>query len=140
MLISYSNQRLKAKIAMSWYRIQHLVGGGTFANRIYFPSYEYFFCVAEELNALQFNFLRRYGCRATSVLGSLLSSVAMSVSVFAPNLSVLIFTHGVVGGVGIGLTYLPSMIACNYYFVKRRALAVSIGVCGQGMFTFVLSQ
>jgi len=75
----------------------------------------------------------RYGCRATSVLGSLLSSVAMSVSVFAPNLSVLIFTHGVVGGVGIGLTYLPSMIACNYYFVKRRALAVSIGVCGQGV-------
>ena len=67
------------------------------------------------------------------MIGSLVSSLAMAVSVFAPNLSVLVFTHGVIGGVGIGLTYMPSMIACNYYFVKKRALAVSIGVCGQGL-------
>ena len=31
------------------------------------------------------------------------------------------------------MIYMPSMIASNYYFVKKRALACGIGVCGQGV-------
>ena len=31
-----------------------------------------------------------------------------------------------------GLIYLPAVVACGYYFEKRRALATGISVCGSG--------
>ena len=73
-----------------------------------------------------------YGCRATCILGSLVSATAFALSVLAPSVLVLVFTHGVLGGLGLGLVYMPALIACNYYFVKKRGLACSIGICGQG--------
>ena len=44
----------------------------------------------------------------------------------------------VVSGIGLGLFYLPNIIAVSYYFSERRALATGIAVCGTGVgcFTF----
>lgn len=53
------------------------------------------------------------------------------------------FIHGVVdcckivhillfAGVGFGLMYLPSIVIVNFYFLRRRALATGIAVCGSG--------
>ena len=75
----------------------------------------------------------RFGCRPVCIVGCVVSAFGFAVSVFAPNLPVLILTHGVIGGVGMSMIYIPSMIASNYYFVKKRALACGIGVCGQGV-------
>ncbi len=32
-----------------------------------------------------------------------------------------------------GLIYLPAVVACGYYFERRRALATGISVCGSGV-------
>ena len=36
----------------------------------------------------------------------------------------------------LGLIYLPAVVACGYYFEKRRALATGISVCGSGKMLF----
>ena len=66
-------------------------------------------------------------------------------------------TYGVIGGFGLGLIYLPSVVAVGYYFESKRALATGISVstlefknfvifngstfqvCGSGIGTFVFA-
>ena len=45
----------------------------------------------------------------------------------------------VFSGLGFGLIYLPAIVAVNYYFESRRALATGIAVCGSGFGTFVFA-
>ena len=44
-----------------------------------------------------------------------------------------------IGGFGLGLIYLPAVVAVGYYFERRRALATGISVCGSGVGTFLLA-
>ena len=37
-------------------------------------------------------------------------------------------TYGVIGGFGLGLIYLPAVVAVGYYFESKRALATGISV------------
>jgi MCP family monocarboxylic acid transporter-like MFS transporter 14 len=56
----------------------------------------------------------------------------MLLSTQSVNVPMLMVTYGIMGGFGLGLVYLPSVIACGYYFEKKRALATGISVCGSG--------
>jgi len=40
----------------------------------------------------------RFGCRIISIVGSVIAGVFFIVSQFSPNIDVLIFTYGVMGG------------------------------------------
>jgi len=40
----------------------------------------------------------RFGCRIVSIVGSVIAGVFFIVSQFSPNIDVLIFTYGVMGG------------------------------------------
>jgi MFS family permease len=51
----------------------------------------------------------------------------------------LMLTYGVLGGFGLGLIYLPAVVAVGYYFEKKRALATGISVCGSGVGTFIFA-
>ena len=42
-------------------------------------------------------------------------------------------------GVGLGLLYLPNVVAVSYYFQRRRAFATGIAVCGAGVGCFVFA-
>ena len=42
-------------------------------------------------------------------------------------------------GIGFGLMYIPAVIACVPYFIKRRSLAIGICLCGTGLGTFFLA-
>ena len=42
-------------------------------------------------------------------------------------------------GVGLGLLYLPNIVAVSYYFQHRRALATGMAVCGAGVGCFVFA-
>ena len=66
-------------------------------------------------------------------------SVGLALSVLSPNVGVLMLTYGVIGGFGLGLIYLPAVVAVGYYFEKRRALATGISVCGSGVGTFLFA-
>jgi len=83
--------------------------------------------------------INRFGTRVTCITGSLVSSIAILASSYATNLETLFVTYGVLGGFGLGLMYVPSVVAVGQYFSKRLSLATGICVCGSGAGTFAFA-
>lgn len=81
----------------------------------------------------------RFGCRAVTIAGSIVSCIAFLLSTFAPSVDVLMLTYGIMGGIGFGLIYLPAIVSVSYYFSTKRAFATGIAVCGSGMGAFVFA-
>jgi len=81
----------------------------------------------------------KFGCRVVCMAGAFVASAAIILSIFSPNVYVLIVLYGVMGGVGMGLSYLPSIVIVGLYFEKRRATATGISVCGSGVGCFVIA-
>lgn len=71
--------------------------------------------------------------------GALIAAVGAFLSIFAPNIFVLVLTFSVLVGLGFGMVLLPSIISVTMYFAKRRALATGIAVSGSGIGTFVFA-
>jgi len=40
---------------------------------------------------------------------------------------------------GIGIAFIPAIVAVSFYFEKRRSIAIGIAVCGTGIGTFVIA-
>ncbi|KAL0880019.1 hypothetical protein ABMA27_002517 [Loxostege sticticalis] len=78
----------------------------------------------------------KFGCRAVCVAGSLVATTAFVLSTFSKSVTVMMITYGLLGGIGFGMIYLPSVVAVGYYFETRRSLATGIAVCGSGVGTF----
>lgn len=83
--------------------------------------------------------VNKFGCRAVTIAGSVVAAAGFVLGSFATNLDILILTYGVLGGLGFGMMYLPSIVTVGYYFEKKRALATGIAMCGSGLGTFVFS-
>ncbi|CAL8110736.1 unnamed protein product [Orchesella dallaii] len=94
-----------------------------------------YLCVGPIVSALA----NKYGCRSVCIAGSFVGSAGFALSYLSPDLSILMLTYGVVGGVGFGLIYLPAVVCVGYYFESKRALATGIAVCGSGVGTFVFA-
>ena len=77
--------------------------------------------------------MKSYGLRNVCLLGCIIATTGFAASIFSPSLDVMILAQSVIGGIGIGLTYLPSIVAPNFYFDEQKAVAYGIGICGQGM-------
>lgn len=80
-----------------------------------------------------------YGCRLTAILGAIIAAVGFVLSMFAKNIWFLYFSFGLLGGIGLGFVYLPSIVIVSHYFEKKRALATGIAVCGSGIGTFIFA-
>ncbi|KAJ0182023.1 hypothetical protein K1T71_002745 [Dendrolimus kikuchii] len=85
------------------------------------------------------SFVNRWGCRAVTVAGALLSALCVIVSAFAENVLTLIVTIGVGAGFGFGLIYLPAIVSVTIWFERYRSLATGIAVCGSGLGTFLFA-
>ncbi|EFO28172.1 hypothetical protein LOAG_00305 [Loa loa] len=81
-----------------------------------------------------------FGCRLVVIVGSMTTFVGFILSSIVPSLPLLYITFGIIGGIGFGLVYLPSILIVNQYFEKRRAFAMGIAVCGSGIGTTIFSQ
>ncbi|KAJ8911076.1 hypothetical protein NQ315_015248 [Exocentrus adspersus] len=81
----------------------------------------------------------KFGCRTVCIAGSLISTVAFTLSIFSPNVSWLMLLYGFIGGIGFGLIYLPAVVCVGYYFESKRSLATGIAVCGSGVGTFAFA-
>ena len=57
------------------------------------------------------------------ILGAVLSWASFSLSVMSPSVGVMMVTYGLMGGLGLGLIYLPAIVSVGFYFERRRALA-----------------
>nr|XP_023029553.1 uncharacterized protein LOC111517573 [Leptinotarsa decemlineata]XP_023029554.1 uncharacterized protein LOC111517573 [Leptinotarsa decemlineata]XP_023029555.1 uncharacterized protein LOC111517573 [Leptinotarsa decemlineata] len=81
----------------------------------------------------------RYGFRLVTIVGAIIAAAAFAISNFASSVLFLHISYGVVGGIGFGFIYAPSIITIGFYFEKWRALATGIAVCGSGIGTFVFA-
>ena len=70
--------------------------------------------------------VNKFGCRPVCIAGAIFSCLSIVLSTFSPNVGVLMLTYGIMGGFGVGCIYLPAVVACGYYFEKRRALATGL--------------
>ena len=70
--------------------------------------------------------VNRFGCRPVCVAGSIISCVAFMLCTVSTSVNHMMLTYGVMGGIGFGLIFLPSIISVSYYFERRRALATGI--------------
>ncbi|XP_055634372.1 monocarboxylate transporter 3-like isoform X3 [Toxorhynchites rutilus septentrionalis] len=81
----------------------------------------------------------KYGCRAVCIAGSIISCAAFALSTLSTNVTMMMLTYGVMGGIGFGFIYLPAVVAVGYYFETKRSLATGIAVCGSGFGTFAFA-
>ncbi|XP_064637583.1 monocarboxylate transporter 13-like [Lineus longissimus] len=78
------------------------------------------------------------GHRCTCILGSVLATAGYLISAFSSSFELLFFSYGCIIGTGICLQHVPTMVLVQFYFEKRRALAISIVRTGTGVGSLVL--
>ncbi|XP_034465627.1 monocarboxylate transporter 12-B-like isoform X1 [Hippoglossus hippoglossus] len=81
----------------------------------------------------------RVSCRATVILGGLLSAAGFILSSFASSLEYLYTSLGILTGLGFALSYTPAIAMVGRYFNERKALAYGIAQSGSGIGTFILA-
>ncbi|ESP01427.1 hypothetical protein LOTGIDRAFT_111770 [Lottia gigantea] len=81
----------------------------------------------------------KYGCRAVTIAGGLVSATGFVLSSFATSINMLCVTFGLIAGSGMSVCYVTSMIMVAYYFKKKRALTTGLAVCGSGIGTFIFA-
>nr|KAG5695058.1 hypothetical protein BaRGS_032551 [Batillaria attramentaria] len=73
-------------------------------------------------------FVDNYGCRITMVTGAVLLCAGFTASAFAPSISVLVVTYGLIAGTGLALTYAPVFLVISFNFSRLLGLASGLKV------------
>ena len=68
----------------------------------------------------------RYGCRWTTIAGSLIASIGCIASAYVDSIEMLCITFGIISGFGLALVYVPAILIVAFYFEKRRAFATGM--------------
>lgn len=79
----------------------------------------------------------RFSCRIVVFIGGLFCATGLISCYFATSLIHLLFTFGILTGIGGGLSTTPGIILVSRYFDKRRALANGICISGTAAGSFV---
>ncbi|XP_028333043.1 monocarboxylate transporter 6 [Gouania willdenowi] len=74
-----------------------------------------------------------FGCRATVMLGGVLSGLGMAASAFTSSIVELYITAGVVTGLGFCFSFQPAVTILGHYFVQRRAFANALSSTGTAL-------
>jgi len=80
----------------------------------------------------------RYGPRRVALAGVAGLAGALVLASFARSVEMLYLTYSIGVGLGIGLTYVPSVGAVQPWFTKNRAFASGLAVAGIGAGNFVV--
>lgn len=78
-------------------------------------------------------FIPRIGTRITTVLGGLILGLGYILSSFAPNISTIVLTYGVMAGTGVGIVYGVPMVVVARWFPDKKGLAVGSTIIGFGL-------
>ncbi|KAL0964708.1 hypothetical protein UPYG_G00327870 [Umbra pygmaea] len=83
-----------------------------------------------------------FGARPVTIFSGVMVSGGLMLSAFAPNVPFLIFSYGVVVGLGCGLLWAATLTITCQYFDKRRGLALGIVTTGTsvGGFLYATAQ
>ena len=82
---------------------------------------------------------RRIGPRATATIAGLLYGCGVILSGFAPNLSTLYLSYGVLGGIGLGFGYIVPLAVLIAWFPDKRGFITGLAVAGFGLGALVTS-
>ncbi|XP_058464731.1 uncharacterized protein LOC131438618 isoform X2 [Malaya genurostris] len=80
---------------------------------------------------------QRFSCRIVVILGGIFCGLGLTLSYFATSLYHLLFTFGILTGIGGGLSTTPGIVIVSQYFEKRRALANGITISGTAAGSFI---
>ncbi|OCT62683.1 monocarboxylate transporter 4 isoform X1 [Xenopus laevis] len=80
-----------------------------------------------------------FGCRPVMVVGGLFACTGMVAASFCNSIITIYICAGIVTGLGLSLTFQPSLMMLNRYFDKRRPLANGLAAAGSPVFLSVLS-
>jgi MFS family permease len=75
----------------------------------------------------------RYGTRRVALAGVGCLAAGLAAASYATSIEALYATYSIGLGIGIGLTYVPSVAAVQPWFLRHRALASGIAVSGIGL-------
>ncbi|XP_073783666.1 monocarboxylate transporter 9a isoform X2 [Danio rerio] len=78
-----------------------------------------------------------FGARPVTIFSGVMVAGGLMLSAFAPNISFLIFSYGIVVGMGCGLVYAATLTITCQYFDKRRGLALGIVTTGTSVGGFI---
>lgn len=78
-------------------------------------------------------YIEKYGPRKIAFLGAILVGLAWFLASFAASPLVLVLLYGVIGGIGVGITYNCPIVVSARWFPDRRGLAVGLTVLGFGL-------
>lgn len=70
--------------------------------------------------------LNTFTCRQVGVTGSVIYFCGSFLTAFASNVYQIIFTYGILQGIGLGLMVPAAFTSFNYYFVRRRTFAMAV--------------
>ena len=85
------------------------------------------------------NLQRRIGPRATATIAGILYGCGVVLSGFAPNLSAIYLSYGVLGGVGLGLGYIVPLTVLIGWFPDKRGFITGLAVTGFGLGALITS-
>ncbi|CAL8282827.1 unnamed protein product [Merluccius merluccius] len=77
--------------------------------------------------------VERFGCRATVMLGGVLSGVGMAASSFTNSITELYITAGIITGLGFCFSFQPAVTILGHYFVRRRTFANAMSSTGTAL-------
>ncbi|OWF43201.1 monocarboxylate transporter 12-like [Mizuhopecten yessoensis] len=72
-------------------------------------------------------------CQTALMIGAVLTVLGFSSCFFANSLSTVLFTYGIIAGLGSGFCATPILIMTGYSFKKYRGIANGVVVCGCGI-------
>lgn len=78
-------------------------------------------------------FIDRYGSRTVTAVGGVVTGIGYILSAFAPNITVLVLTYGVIAGAGVGIAYGVPLAVAAKWFPDKKGLAVGLTVIGFGL-------
>ncbi|XP_056623907.1 monocarboxylate transporter 9a [Triplophysa dalaica] len=81
--------------------------------------------------------VENFGARPVTVFSGVMVAGGLMLSAFAPNVSFLIFSYGIVVGMGCGLVYAATLTITCQYFEKRRGLALGLVTTGTSVGGFI---
>ena len=61
-----------------------------------------------------------FGFAPVTVAGTVISIISLGIALTSPNIPSLTATYGLLGGIGLGLSYTPANVVCAFHFDKNE--------------------
>ncbi|MGF1571009.1 MAG: OFA family MFS transporter [Nodosilinea sp.] len=78
-------------------------------------------------------YIPRIGTRVITAVAGVIVGLGYILSSFATHIGTLVFTYGVIAGIGVGIAYGVPMVVVSRWFPDKKGLAVGLTIIGFGL-------